>query len=216
MDEAKLKDAVKKLREVSKKRNFKQSIDLVVLLKDLTKADKVDLFVDLHHTVGKKIKVCALVGGELMAQAKLTCDNAVAQDDFAKFAADKKQMKKLAENYDYFIAQANIMTDIAKTFGRVFGPRNKMPNPKAGCVVPPNANLAPICEKLQHRVRVMSNKNQNWHIQCTVGTEDMKDEELTENIITIYNSIIAVLPNHKDNYKKTYLKFTMSSPIEVD
>jgi len=216
MNEGKLKEALKKLRETSKKRKFNQTVDIIFILKDLSKTDKVDFFVDLHNPRGKKIKVCALVATELADQAKKICDMTVIRDQFVQYAKDKKGMKKLAESYDYFIAQANIMTDVAKTFGRVLGPRNKMPNPKAGCVVPPSANLKPLYNKLQNRIRVMSNKNQNWLVQCAVAAEDMKDEQIIDNIMIAYNALIVNLPNHKDNYKKGYVKLTMSLAVEVD
>jgi large subunit ribosomal protein L1 len=215
MNQDNLKAALKKLRD-SKKRKFSQTVDVIFILQNLQKTDKVDFFVDLRNTIGRKLKVCALVGTELIEQAKKMCDSAVVQDDFIKYAKDKKSTKKLAEGHDYFIAQANIMTDVAKTFGRVFGPRNKMPNPKAGCVVPPSANLKVLSERLQKRVRVMSNKNQNLLIQCAVAREDMPDEQIIDNIMTVYNALIAQLPDHLNNYKKSYIKLTMSSAVEAD
>ena len=42
-----------------------------------------------------------------------------AQEVFDKYK-EKKDMKKLAVTYDYFIAQATIMPKIATTFGKVF------------------------------------------------------------------------------------------------
>jgi large subunit ribosomal protein L1 len=214
MDKNKVTEAIKKLREISKKRKFEQSVDVIFILKNLQKTDKVDFFIDLP--AGRKAKVCALVGTELFEQAKKVCDMAVNQEQFLSYAKDKKALKKLAEEYDFFIAQANIMADVAKTFGRVLGPRNKMPNPKAGCVVPPSANLKPLYEKLQSRVRVMSNKNQNWLVQCAVASEGMKDELIIKNIMTVYNSLLANLAGHVNNYKKGYVKLTMGPAVESD
>ncbi|MBW2994752.1 50S ribosomal protein L1 [Candidatus Woesearchaeota archaeon] len=216
MDEKKLREGLKKLRESSKKRKFDQTVDVIFVLKYFQKTDKVDFFVDLHNPRGKKTKVGALVGTELAEQAKKVCDMCVVQDNFAQYAKDKKATKKLANEHDYFIAQANIMTDIAKTFGRIFGPRNKMPNPKAGCVVPASANLKPLYDRLQNRIRVMSNKNQNWMIQCAVASEGMADEQIIDNIMTVYNSLIANLPSGINNYKKGFIKLTMSPAVGVD
>src|SRR3989344_2961609 len=142
MDKEQILQSLKEARDNSSKRNFRQGVDFIANLKgiDLKKPEqKVDFYVHFNNLGSKKAKVCALVGGELLDQAKSACDNTIIVDDFGKY--DKKAIKKLAAEYDFFVAQANIMPKVAQAFGRVLGPRAKMPNPKAGCVVPPNANL---------------------------------------------------------------------------
>ena len=215
MNKEQIISALKQAKENSKKRNFKQTVDLVINLKDidLKKAEQqVNLSVPLHYTRGKKVNVCALVGPELLAQAKDVCDNAISVDDFGKYS-NKKEIKKLANDYDYFIAQATIMPKVATVFGRVFGPKGKMPNPKAGCVVAPNANLKPLYEKLQKTIRVVT-KNDPI-VQCAVGNEEMKDEEVVDNVMTIYDALIHALPNEKHNIKDIYLKLTMGKAIRI-
>jgi len=215
MDKNEIATALKFAKENSKKRNFKQSIDLIINLKDvdLKKPDnQIDIFVPLHFGTGHIIKVCALVGPELLSQAKDVCDLAISIDEFDKYK-DKKVAKKLAEEYDYFIAQATIMPKVATTFGKVFGPKAKMPNPKAGCVVPPNANLKPLYERLQKMVKVTIKKDPLF--QCLVGKEDSKDEEVIDNVLTIYNAVIHQLPNERHNIKSVYLKLTMGPSIKI-
>ena len=217
MDQKKTLKAIKKIRESSQKRNFNQSFDLIINLKDLNLKNpdqQVDTFATLHYSRGKKIKVCALVGPELTSNAKENCDNIISQSEFPKFAKDKKLSKKLVKEYDFFIAQANIMPAIASTFGRFLGPKAKMPNPKAGCIVPPNANLKPLYEKLQKTVKLMAKVNPL--IQCTVGQESMKDEEIVDNIMTVYNHLIHQLPREESNIKSIYLKLSMCSATRVD
>ena len=207
---------LKELKEKSKKRNFSQSIDLIINLKNLNlknPEEQVDFFTPLHYSKGKKVKVCALVGPELHPEAEKVCDMVIDQKDFDKYAADKKLTKKLAKEYDFFIAQANIMAKVATTFGRVFGPKKKMPNPKAGCVVPPKAALKPLYDKLQKTVRVYAKERPI--IQIAVGNESMKDEEIIDNIMTIYDQIIHHLPGEENNIKSTFIKFTMGAPVKV-
>jgi large subunit ribosomal protein L1 len=208
--------AIKQLKENSEKRNFKQTIDLIITLKDLNlkkPEEQVDFFQNLHFPYGKKIKICALVGPELLSQAEENCDIAVSIDDFDKYVKDKKAIKKLAKEYDYFIAQANIMPKIAGVFGKVLGPRGKMPNPKSGCIVPPNANLKVLSERLKRLVRV-SAKTMPM-AQCTVGKEDSKEEEIADNVLTIYDALIHHLPKGKNNVKNILLKLTMSRPVKL-
>jgi len=208
-------DSIKKLREISKKRNFNQTFDLIINLKQLNLKnpdETIDLFLHLPHQKAKKPKICALVDKELESKAKIF-DEVILKEVFPIYAKDKKKTKKLASKYDYFIAQANLMPDIASTFGKVFGPKQKMPNPKAGCVVSPTANLEPVKEELSNMVRLVA-KTQ-LIIKTAVGEESMKDEDLTENILLIYNSILHDLPRKKQNLGSIFIKLTMSPSIEV-
>ncbi len=214
MDKTQVLNALKDLKTNSTKRNFNQRVDLVITLKglDMKKTDnQINNFITLHYTPGKKATVCALVGPELLAQAKEVCDEAISVDDFPK--QDKKSIKKLAEKYDFFIAQATVMSKVAASFGRIFGPKGKMPNPKAGCVVPPNANLKPVYEKLQKTIKIQT-RNQAL-VQCAVGAEDMKEEEIADNVLLTYDSTLHLLPQGKHNIKKTLLKLTMGHPVKI-
>ena len=215
MDKEQIQSALAKAKDNSKKRNFKQSYDLIINLKGIDtkkKEHQIDTFITLPHLRGKKVKVCALVGPELEGQAKGICDSVILSDNFEKYK-DKKEIKKIADSFDFFIAQANIMPKVATVFGRVFGPRGRMPNPKSGCIVPPNANLKPLYEKLQRTVRATVKSAPL--IQCGIGTEDMDSDNITENALTVYNSLLQVLPNEKHNIKEVYIKLTMGKPIKV-
>ena len=215
MDKEQVQAAIAKAKDISTRRNFMQSFDLIINLKglDVKKQEhQVDTFITLPHARGKKVKVCALVAAELETQAKNVCDSAILSDSFDKYK-DKKEVKKLANSFDFFIAQANIMPKVATAFGRVFGPRGKMPNPKSGAVVAPNANLKPLYEKLQRTVRATTKSAPL--IQCAIGTEDMNINDIAENALTVYSSLLQVLPNEKHNIKDIYVKLTMGKPVKV-
>lgn len=212
MNKQEVQKALTELKENSK-RNFTQSYDLIINLKNIVvKTNPVDFFVTLHHPKGKKVKVAAFVDQQLADEAEKTCDLVVRESEFGSYT-DKKKLKKLADTYDYFIAQANIMPKVAAAFGKVLGVKGKMPNPKLGCVVPPNASLGPLVEKLNKTVRMRANKATN--LQCLVGKEDQPDEEIIDNIITVYQSTVKNLPNEIQNVKNVSLKLTMGKPVKL-
>lgn len=216
MQKAKAIEALQKAKAESKKRKFSQSVDLIVNLKglDMKKTEnQIDLFVQLHYPLGRRITVCALVGAELQDEASKTADKTILSDDFDTYAKDKKLAKKLARQYDYFIGQANIMPKIAQVFGKTLGTKGKMPNPKAGCIVPPKTNLKPLVDKLQKQVRISAKTSPVVH--TSVGREDMEDEQVADNIITVYNAIIGRLTGGEHNIKSVYLKLTMGKPVKV-
>lgn len=195
------------------KRNFLQSFDLIITLKDLdTKVNPVDVYITLPYPRGKKVKVAALVGQELADEAQKECDLVIRETEFAEYK-DPKKAKKLARSYDFFIAQATLMPQIAQVFGRSFGPLGKMPNPKAGCVVPPNANIKTLIERLQKTVHVKAKGM--LAVQCITGNEKMEAEQVADNVITIYNNLSKQLPSESMNIDSVLIKKTMSKPVKV-
>lgn len=209
-------DIKKALEEVKKspKRNFPQAYDLIINLKNLViKQTPIDLFVTLHHSKGRKVKVAAFVDQLLSEQAKQNCDLVIKDTEFDSYK-DVKKLKKLAEEYDYFIAQANLMAKIAAVFGKVLGTRGKMPNPKLGCVVPPNVNLEPLVKKLNSTIRLSAKKATN--LQCVAGREDQSEEQVIDNILTIYQTVLKNVPNEAQNIKNVYLKVTMGKPVKIE
>ncbi|MBR9691513.1 50S ribosomal protein L1 [Candidatus Woesearchaeota archaeon] len=216
MDKETVKKSIEELKK-SNKRNFKQTFDLIIVLKSLNlkkPEDQIEFYHQMHYSVGKQIKICALVGPELAGQAKELFDTTIHIDDFPKYAKDKKLLKKAGAEHDFFVAQATIMPQVATTFGKILGPKGKMPNPKAGCVVPPNANLKPLVEKLKKTVRIAAKTIPM--IQLAVGKEDSKEEEVIDNILTTYNDLVHRLPGGKNNIKRVLLKLTMSKPVKLE
>ena len=216
MDKDQIKEALSIAKENSKKRNFKQSIDLIRNFKGINlkkTEEQLELFIPLHFERGKKVKVCTFADQELANASKEVCDNTILVNEFDKYGQDKKLTKKLAKEYDFFIAQATIMPKVATVFGRILGPRGKMPNPKAGCVVPPNANLKPLYAKLQKTLHISVKKDPLF--QCRIGFEDSNEEELIDNILSIYNNIASNLPSENQNIKNVYLKLTMGKAVKI-
>jgi large subunit ribosomal protein L1 len=198
------------------KRGFVQSVDFVAPLVslDLKKPEhQVDFFIELPGGIGKKVKVCALIGPELQSEAKSACDGQVMQEDFGTYGKNKKQIKKLVKQFDYFVGQANIMPQIAATFGRVLGPKGKMPNPKAGCVVPPKATLKPLVDRLQKTIHVTAKTVPM--IQCKVGNESMTDEVIASNLLVVFNQLVHSLPAGEQNIKGAFIKLTMGAPVKI-
>ena len=205
MEKKDVAQALAYIRQHSPQKKFTQSIDLIVNLKGIDVKNS-------SHNVNTFSKVCALVGHELESSAKEAMDGVVLADQFSEYKS-KKEAKKLAAQYDYFVAQANIMPQVASAFGPVLGPKGKMPNPKAGCVVPPNANLSHAYESLQKTIRIANKQSKS--IKCIIGKEGQNEEEVIDNVMTAYNTIIHSLPNEVHNVKSVQLKLTMGPPLTI-
>jgi large subunit ribosomal protein L1 len=208
-------ESLKKARE-GKQRNFSQSFELIVNLRDLDlkkPEHQVEFYFRLPKATARKKKVCALVDADMVGEAKANCDGFVPLDDFQRFATDKKRLRKLAAEYDYFLAQATVMPKVAAAFGRVLGPKGKMPNPKAGMIFPPKAALKPLCERFRNTVKVSGRKAPI--LQCLVGTSEMKDEDVAENCAALHEQLVHALPAEAANIRSMYIKMTMGKPVKL-
>ena len=212
MDKDKILATIKLVKESSKKRNFNQSFDVIINLKDLNlkkQEENLDIFVTLSHSKEKSPKICAFVNRNMENNAKIF-DNVILLENFPQ---DEKNIKKLANSFDIFLAQADIMPKIASTFGKIFGPKGKMPNPKLGCVITPATNLIDLKNKLQNTVRLKT-KNE-LIIKTSIGNEKMNDNNLMENFMAIYNALLHGLPKAEHNIKNIYFKLTMGKAIKL-
>jgi large subunit ribosomal protein L1 len=211
-DKEAIAKAVKKVRESSGKRKFKQSIDLAINLRDVDPSkpeSKINLEVSLPKPVPKAVKICALVYGDTAVRAKEGGVNRVVErEEIESLGADKKKAKKLASEFDFFIARADLMPLIGKNLGPVLGPRGKMPTP-----VNPTANLAPVIERLKRVVKVKVGRQTIALMR--VGTENMKDEDIVENVQAVVEALAAKLERGDKNIRSMYLKTTMGPSIKV-
>lgn len=203
--------SLEELRKTSPKRKFVQSVEFVMKLRevDLKKPEsRINEAIELPNPLGKAVKICVMAGGDLALRAKKEADMIVGKDDLEKMAKDKKTMRKLANEYDHFIAEAPLMPTVGKTIGSILGPRGKMPTP-----VPPTAPIEELVKRQRRIVRVRV--RDQAAIRCRVATEDMPDDKIIENIQTAYSGIEAKLERGSKNVGKLILKTTMGPPIKV-
>ena len=200
-----LKKALDELRK-DKKRNFNQTIDLIINLKKYDfKKNPLNLFVNLPHKIKDK-RICAFFETENENVKTIT------QKEFKKYS-DKAELKKLVKNFDFFIAQASLMPKVATVFGRFLGPVGKMPSPQLGVLIDANEKtINELKEKINSSIKI---RTKEASIKLAIGKENMKDEEIIENILVVYDVILKSLPREKDNIKNVEIKFTMTKPQKI-
>ena len=201
-----LKNALSELRK-DKERKFDQTVDLIVNLQKFdVKKNQVNIFISVPH----KIKDKKIAG---FLESKNANVETITQAEFKSYA-DKKKLKNLVKKFDFFIAQGSLMPKVATTFGRVLGPVGKMPSPQLGIILDADdKTINELKKKINNSVKI---RTKEASIKLAVGKQSMKDEELIENIMTIYNAILKELPREKENVKNIELKFTMTKPRKVN
>ena len=203
--EEQLKKALTELRK-NKERKFNQTVDLIVNLQKFdVKKSNLNLFVSIPHRIKEK-KIAGFL------EVRNANVDTITPEEFKKYN-DKTLLKNLVKKYDFFIAQANLMPSVATTFGRVLGPTGKMPSPQLGIMMNPDEkSIQELKIKIDNSIKL---KVKESSIKIPIGKQNMKDEEIIENIVTVYNNILKNLPRNKENIKNIEIKFTMTKPQKL-
>jgi len=191
----------------SKKRNFNQTWDLIINLRSIDFSKPENRFsgsVFLPHGKGKKTKVCVIADSKV-TEAKNLGVGVITKDQLSKMT--KKEAKKLVQEYDYFLGETTLMALIGKILGPVMGPRGKMPKP-----FPPTSNLEGMIKAGE---KTLNLNIKTPVIQAAVGNENMKEEEVEENIKSVINFVEGKLPKGKQQIGNIVVKLTMGKAVKV-
>ena len=212
LDARNVLQAIKEVKDRSEKRNFVQSLELIVNLQDIDLKRPENRFqelIELPHSAGRENKICVIASGEMALKARGTgADLVIERSELEALAGDKRKRRELVRAYDFFIAEAPLMPLVGRILGATLGPRGKMPTP-----MPPTANVAEQVEK--HRKMVLIRLRGQPVLQCRVGAEKMSDEEIAENVQEIMRRIEGKLKRGIKNVRSIYLKSSMGPPVKV-
>lgn len=205
-------ESVKEAKGKTEKRKFTQSVELIINLRDIDMKkpeSKIQELIELPYAVGKQSKICVIATGELALKArKAGADLVIERSELESLGGDKKKQKTLVNEYEYFISEAPLMPMVGRVLGSVLGPKGRMPTPVA-----PNANIADTIEKQRKTVQVRL-RNQPV-LQCRIGTEDMPDEQIAENIETVIRRLEGKLKRGLKNIRSIVIKTAMGPPIKM-
>ncbi|MDQ1371452.1 MAG: ribosomal protein [Candidatus Thermoplasmatota archaeon] len=204
-------DLMKKLQAESKKRNFVESVELAVNLKDIDLSNpknRLQEEIMLPKGRGRQIKVGVFGSSEMALKAKGIADVIIRPEDIEEIAKDKSKAKKFARTNDYFVAEAPLMPTIGKRLGIILAPRGKMPKP-----IPPGSDPKVAIDKLKVSVTVRTRDKNTFHLP--IGTNNMTPEDLAENLDAVLKRLTSRLERGKMNIRSAYVKTTMGPSFKV-
>ena len=206
-----LAELVKKGKEQSAERKFTQSVEVLITLKEVD-PKKTDLNINeivyLPHPMSKEAKVAYIGTGDLAVRAKNTkADLVMDPSQLENYGGSKRDSKKLARSYDFFLADTALMPRVGKILGQALGPKGKIPSP-----VPPNSPIEAMINRMRTAVRVRSRGSLG--VMAKVGDAKLSDAELAENIVAIVNAVTKKLPNGDRNIRTIMVKTTMGKPAK--
>jgi large subunit ribosomal protein L1 len=210
----KLAEAVAKaLQEENKtKREFKQSVDIIVTFRDvdMKRGDiKLREIVNLPKTPPKEKKVLVVPTFEQTEYAKKAEPNVLlSKEELQKLQGNKRTVKKLATQNDWFLIAPDSMALAGRVLGPALGPRGKFPTPLPGA-----ADVTEYINRYK-RSTLVKTKDQP-HTQAFIGTEDQSAEDLAENALAVLNVIEGKVTNALSKIGNIYIKTTMGKPVKV-
>ncbi len=212
LDNKTLLEAIKQAKTKSGGKKFNQTIDMILDIQEIdmkAPEGKIQEVVELPKPTGKPNKICIVASGEFALKARnAQADFVIEKADLEGLAGKKKDLRKLASDYDIFIAEAPLMPLVGRILGPVLGPRGKMPIP-----VPPNADVNVILAR--NRKTVVVRMRAQPIIQVSFGTEKMSDEDLVENAQTILRVLDGKLKRGLKNVKFVFIKTSMGEPVKI-
>ena len=209
MADSDIETAVARALEESPDRNFTETVDLAINLRDLDlnePSNRVDESVVLPSGTGQETKIVVIAEGETAVRAEEVADEVLSKDDVADLEDD--DAKDLADETDFFIAEEAMMQDIARYLGTILGPRGKMPDPLS-----PDQDVVETVNRLKNTVQLRSGDRRTFHTR--VGAEDMDAEQIADNIDVILRRLHADLEKGPQNIDGVYVKTTMGPSVEV-
>ena len=204
-------DAVSRALDEAPGRNFRETVDLAVNLRDLDLNDpskRVDESIVLPSGTGQDTQIVVFATGETALRAEDVADEVLGPDELEDFGDDTDAAKDLADETDFFVAEAGLMQDIGRYLGTVLGPRGKMPTP-----LQPDDDVVETVNRMKNTVQLRSRDRRTFHTR--VGADDMTPDEIAENIDVIVRRLEASLEKGPLNIDSMYVKTTMGPSVEV-
>ncbi len=188
---------------------FDESVDLAINLNvDPRHAEEnIRISTSLPNGTGKEVTVLVLAQGPKVQEAI---------DAGADFCGNKEYLDKIKGGWtdiDKIVATPDMMPELGK-LGKILGPKGLMPNPKSGTVTVDVSKA--VSELKAGMVELRVEKTGIVHTSC--GKVSFANEDLIENIVTIYNTLVkARPPSVKGQFlEKLSISSTMGPGVKIN
>ena len=205
-----LQKAIAEARAQAPPRGFTESVEILVALKDLDLKNPTNRF-SLETAVPnmiKKARVALFADGDLAVRAEQAGLRVITRDEMDTISKNPKDLKKLAREFDFFLATPPMMPQVGKLFGKFLGPLGKMPRP-----IPPTADIESIVGRYDRTIRLRVRSNPC--INARIGTLNNSDKELVENAEMVLSAISQKLPRAQTQISKIAFKTTMGPTVKI-
>jgi len=193
-----------------KKRNFTESIELQITLKnyDPQRDKRFSGTFRLPEIPRPNLKCCVLGNAAHCEQADRIEVAQMSADDLKKLNKNKKLVKKLAKKYDFFLASDNMIKQIPRLLGPGLTKAGKFPT------------LLASGEDMQEKIDEVKStiKFQMKKVIClnvAIGHVGMEKQQVIVNTQLAANFLASLLKKQWQNIGQMYVKTTMGPSQQI-
>jgi len=210
-----LTDAIKAILKASKeenKRAFLETIDLQISLKnyDPVKDKRFSGAFRLPVVPRPKYSVCVLGDAKHEGEAKAAKIPVMTAEDLKKLNKSKKLIKKLANQYDAFLASATLIRQIPRIMGPGLNKAGKFPS-----VLGNNDDIAAKVDDQKATVKFQLKSKKTICMGVAIANVGMTEQEIFRNITDAVNYMVSLLGKNWQQVKRLYIKSTMGQPHRI-
>ena len=189
------------------KRKFVETVELQITLKnyDPNKDKRFSGSIRLPHIPKPRMKVCILGDAAHIEKANAISLASMDVDALKKLNKNKKLIKKLAKDYDAFLASPTLIKQIPKILGPGLNKAGKFP-----VLVNHDEDLQARVDEIKGTIKFQMKKVLTLGV--AVGHVQMTPEQLLQNINQAVNFLVSLLKKNWQNVRSLTVKSTMGKP----
>lgn len=192
------------------KRNFVETVELQIGLKnyDPQRDKRFSGAVRLPNCPRPRMAICVLGDEKHCDEAKAAGLPFRSVEDLKKLNKGKKEVKKLAQEFDAFLASDSVIKQIPRLLGPGLNKAGKFPTP-----ISHGDDLKAKCEELKGTIKFQLKK-----VLClgvAIGHVSMTEDEIVANTMMSINFLVSLLKKNWQNVRSLFIKSTMGKPIRV-
>ena len=129
-------------------------------------------------------------------------------EDLKKLNKNKKLVKKLASQYDAFLASAALIKQIPRILGPGLNKAGKFPT-----LLTHDDSMVGKIEEIKSTIKFQMKKVLT--LGSAIGHVGMTQEELVANLVQSVNFFVSLLKKNWQNVKSINIKSTMGKPVRL-
>jgi len=195
-----------------KKRKFTETIELQIALKnyDQNKDKRFSGVLRLPAIPKPKFTVCVFGDAKHCGEAAEKNIPNRSENDLKKLNKNKKAVKKLANEFDGFLASSSLIRKIPRLLGPGLNKAGKFPTQLGN-----NESIDSAVENMQASVKFQLKSKKSNCLGLAVANVGQDKETIVANLSMAINFFVNLLPKHWQQVKKLYIKSTMGKPEQI-